>query len=65
MVSAGIAQSLVATAAGLAVAVPAVVLFNAYSRRLTVLETRLALGASELAEAMTDKARKGAGDAEA
>ncbi len=65
MVSAGIAESLVATAAGLAVAVPAVVLFNAYSRRLTVLETRLSLGASELVEALTDKARKGAGDAEA
>lgn len=65
MVSAGIAESLVATAAGLAVAVPAVILFNAYSRRLTVLETRMALGASELVEALSDKARKGAGDAEA
>jgi biopolymer transport protein ExbB/TolQ len=63
MVSAGIAESLVATAAGLAVAVPAVVLFNAYSRRLTVLETRMAMGASELTEALTEKARKGFVDA--
>ena len=65
MVSAGIAESLVATAAGLAVAVPAVVLFNAYSRRLTVLETRMAVGSSELVEALTDKSRKGGADAEA
>lgn len=65
MVSAGIAQSLVATAAGLAVAVPAVALYNAFSRRLTVLETRQSLAASELVEALTDKARRGAGDAEA
>ena len=64
MVSAGIAESLVATAAGLAVAVPAVIFFNAYSRRLTVLETRMAVGASELVEALTDKSRRGP-DAEA
>jgi biopolymer transport protein ExbB/TolQ len=63
MVSAGIAESLVATAAGLAVAVPAVILFNAYSRRLTVLETRLSVGASELVEALTEKSRKGSVDA--
>jgi biopolymer transport protein ExbB/TolQ len=65
MVSAGIAESLVATAAGLAVAVPAVVFFNNFSRRLTVLETRLALGSSELVEALTDKSRRGGADAEA
>jgi biopolymer transport protein ExbB/TolQ len=65
MVSAGIAESLVATAAGLAVAVPAVIFFNTYSRRLTVLETRMAMGASELVEALTDKSRKGGADAEA
>lgn len=65
MVSAGIAESLVATAAGLAVAVPAVIFFNMYSRRLTVLETRMAMGASELVEALTDKSRKGGPDAEA
>jgi biopolymer transport protein ExbB/TolQ len=64
VVSAGIAESLVATAAGLAVAVPAVVFFNTFSRRLTVLETRLELAASELVEALTDKSRKGGVDAE-
>lgn len=64
VVSAGIAESLVATAAGLAVAVPAVVFFNAFSRRLTVLETRLELASSELVEALTEKPRKGAADAE-
>jgi biopolymer transport protein ExbB/TolQ len=65
MVSAGIAESLVATAAGLAVAVPAVIFFNTYSRRLTVLETRMAIGASELVEALTDRSRRGGADAEA
>ncbi len=56
LVSAGIAESLVATAAGLVVAVPAVALFNAYSRRLTVLETRMEMGGSELIEALTSEA---------
>jgi biopolymer transport protein ExbB len=64
VVSAGIAESLVATAAGLAVAVPAVVFFNSFSRRLTVLETRLELAGSELVESLTDKTRKGGADAE-
>jgi biopolymer transport protein ExbB/TolQ len=64
VVSAGIAEALVATAAGLAVAVPAVIFFNAFSRRLTVLETRLEVAASELVEALTDKSRKGSADAE-
>jgi len=59
MVSAGIAESLVATAAGLAVAVPAVIFFNAFSRRLTVLETRMASSASEIVEALTERQRKG------
>jgi biopolymer transport protein ExbB/TolQ len=64
VVSAGIAEALVATAAGLAVAVPAVVFFNAFSRRLTVLETRLELASSELLEALCDRPRKG-GDTDA
>jgi biopolymer transport protein ExbB/TolQ len=63
VVSAGIAEALVATAAGLAVAVPSVIFFNAFSRRLTVLETRLSLGASELVEAFTDKTRRSDADA--
>lgn len=63
VVSAGIAEALVATAAGLAVAVPSVIFFNAFSRRLTVMETRLALAASELVEAFTDKSRRSDADA--
>ena len=63
VVSAGIAEALVATAAGLAVAVPSVIFFNAFSRRLTVMETRLALAASELVEAFTDKTRRSDADA--
>jgi biopolymer transport protein ExbB/TolQ len=60
-VSAGIAEALVATAAGLAVAVPAVVFYNLYARRLEALETRFALASSELAEAFFDKSvRRGA-----
>jgi biopolymer transport protein ExbB/TolQ len=63
LVSAGIAQALVATAAGLAVAVPAVVFYNNFTRRLSDLETRLGLAASELVEAIFDKtARKGEAD---
>lgn len=60
LVSAGIAQALVATAAGLAVAVPAVIFYNSFSRRLADLDTRLALASSELLEAFFDKtSRKG------
>lgn len=63
LVSAGIAQALVATAAGLAVAVPAVVFYNSFARRLSNLDTRLALASSELVEAMFDKgSRKGEAD---
>ncbi len=59
LVSVGIAEALVATAAGLAVAMPAVVFFNAYSRRLTVLETRMAVAASEVVEALIERHRRG------
>ncbi len=66
LVSVGIAEALVATAAGLAVAVPAVVFFNAFSRRLTVLETRMAAAASEVSEAAQEaRRRRGSGDAQA
>jgi biopolymer transport protein ExbB/TolQ len=63
VVSAGIAEALVATAAGLAVAVPSVIFFNSFSRRLTVMETRLELAGSELVEAFTDKTRRSDADA--
>ncbi|HTB21961.1 MAG TPA: MotA/TolQ/ExbB proton channel family protein [bacterium] len=59
IVSVGIAEALVATAAGLAVAVPAVIFFNAFSRRLTVLETRMEAGASEIVEALLERQKKG------
>ncbi len=65
LVSAGIAEALIATAAGLAVAVPAVVFYNAFARGLVELETKLTLAGSELAEALFDKTgRKGGGDEE-
>jgi biopolymer transport protein TolQ len=64
MVSVGIAEALVATAAGLAVAVPAVVFFNTFSRRLTVLEIRLESGASEIVEALVER-QKSVGGADA
>lgn len=65
MVSAGIAEALVATAAGLAVAVPAVVFYNNFVRRLSDLDTKMALATSELLEASYDKSapRRGEGDA--
>jgi biopolymer transport protein ExbB len=63
VVSAGIAEALVATAAGLFVAVPAVVFYNYFARRLADLDTRLALASSELLEALFDKGgRKGEAD---
>ncbi len=64
-VSAGIAEALVATAFGLAVAVPAVVFYNAFARRLGELDTRLSLASSELLEALFDRSsRKAESDAQ-
>ena len=60
-VSVGIAEALVATAAGLAVAVPAVIFFNTFSRRLSVLEIRMESGASEIVEALVERHKKGGG----
>lgn len=62
VVSAGIAEALVATAAGLAVAVPAVVFYNAFQKRLASLEQKMGLAASELKEALFDKNSRKAGD---
>jgi biopolymer transport protein ExbB/TolQ len=61
MVSVGIAEALVATAAGLAVAVPAVIFFNTFSRRLSVLEIRMESGASEIVEALVERQKRGGG----
>ncbi len=57
MVSAGISEALVATAAGLAVAVPAVVFYNTFVRKSAALDSRLALASSELSEAFFDKTK--------
>ena len=51
-VSAGIAEALVATALGIVVAVPAVVLFNYFSVRAEAAETDLGEAASALLDAL-------------
>ncbi|MBI2070632.1 MAG: MotA/TolQ/ExbB proton channel family protein [Elusimicrobia bacterium] len=48
VVAVGIAEALVATAAGLLVAIPAVVGYNYFSRKLEALEQQLTLAAGEL-----------------
>ncbi len=54
-----------ATAAGLAVAVPAVVFYNIFARRLEAMENRFDMASSELAEAFFNKGTgRGAGDEE-
>jgi biopolymer transport protein ExbB len=55
VVSAGIAEALVATAAGLIVAVPSAIAYNAYARKAASLDTRMALASSELVEALADR----------
>ena len=45
----GISEALITTAAGLLVAVPSVMAFNLFSRKIQVLRTELDLAASELA----------------
>ena len=54
-VSAGIAEALVATAAGLGVAIVAVLLYNYFQSRLQGVESRLERAASELSEAFYDR----------
>jgi biopolymer transport protein ExbB/TolQ len=51
-VSGGIAEALVATALGILVAVPAVVLFNYFSSKVEAVEATLATGASAALDAM-------------
>jgi len=55
VVSAGIAEALVATAAGLFVAVPSAIAYNAYARKAANLDTRMALASSELVEALAER----------
>jgi biopolymer transport protein ExbB/TolQ len=64
-VSAGIAEALICTAAGLAVAVPSVIAYNAFVRAATRLDTRMALASSELSGAVFEKGGRGDKDAEA
>jgi len=49
LVMSSIAEALVATAVGLAVAIPAVVAFNAFKRLTSVMATRVASSAHQLA----------------
>jgi biopolymer transport protein ExbB/TolQ len=55
VVANGIAEALVATAAGLFTAVPAVVLYNYFVRRVTRFDTEMATTASDLLDAMYTK----------
>jgi biopolymer transport protein ExbB len=55
VVSAGIAEALVATAMGLAVAVPALIFYNIFVRRANVLDIKMAMASSQLVEALYDK----------
>jgi biopolymer transport protein ExbB/TolQ len=54
-VSAGIAEALIATAAGLGVAIVAVLFYNFYQNRLQRIESLLQRTASELSEAFYDR----------
>jgi len=55
VVANGIAEALVATAAGLFAAVPAVIAYNYFVRRVTRFDTEMATSASDLLEAMFGK----------
>ncbi len=55
VVANGIAEALVATAGGLATAVPAVIAYNYFVRRVTRFDTEMATAASDLLDAMYGK----------
>jgi len=55
MVANGIAEALVATAAGLFTAVPAVIAYNYFVRRVTRFDTEMATAASDLLDALFGK----------
>jgi biopolymer transport protein ExbB/biopolymer transport protein TolQ len=54
LVSNGIAEALVNTAAGLAVAIPAVLTFNWFSQRIAAFSSELQLACSELIEVLVE-----------
>jgi biopolymer transport protein ExbB len=56
LVMSSISEALVATAVGLAVAIPAVVAFNAFKRLTSVLATRVASSAQQLTAYLTSEA---------
>lgn len=56
VVANGIAEALVATAAGLFTAVPAVIAYNYFVRRVTRFDTEMATAASDLLDSMFGKA---------
>lgn len=55
VVARGIAEALVATAAGLAVAIPAVIIFNYFTRRVKVIMSELEIYSSRLIITMGNK----------
>jgi biopolymer transport protein ExbB len=63
VVSAGVAEALVATALGLAVAVPALIFYNVFVRRANVLDTKMAVASSMLVEAFFDRGSQRGEDA--
>jgi biopolymer transport protein ExbB/TolQ len=58
VVSAGIAEALVCTAAGLAVAVPSVIAYNAFVKKTARLDASFAIASSELVQAFFDKSAR-------
>ncbi|HLB25745.1 MAG TPA: MotA/TolQ/ExbB proton channel family protein, partial [Nitrospirota bacterium] len=55
VVANGIAEALVATAAGLFVAVPAVIMFNYYTHRVNRMVTEMEATASEAVELLLER----------
>ncbi len=55
VVARGIAEALVATAAGLAVAIPAVIIFNYFTRRVKVIMSELEIFSARLIITMGNK----------
>jgi len=65
VVAPGISEALVATAAGLAAAIPAVVAYNLFVNRLDRLEVKLEIFSSELVTLIETSALKSLSDSEA
>ena len=59
VVASGIAEALIATAAGLFTAVPAVIAYNFFVRRVTRFDTEMATSASDLLDVLFTKSEAG------